>query len=141
MFFVPCSLWFPRNNDVFTPICFVKDSNLTCYLYLLTVTFFQHYFYVRWCSWPLAGTRWDPPVEQKLHTLPEHLKQPRVFMLGSFANFVRFFVLFCKSLFVLFSYVLCIVCSSSIYGFWLPYWNLQTVLVMFHTTIKLTDTD
>jgi hypothetical protein len=84
------TLWFPRNNDVFTPICFVKNSNLTCYLYLLTVTFFQHYFYVRWCSWPLAGTRWDPPVEQKLHTLPEHLKQPRVFMLGSFANFVRF---------------------------------------------------
>jgi hypothetical protein len=37
-----------------------------------------------------------------------------------------FCVVFCRSLFVLFG--LCVVCSSSIYGFWLPLWYLLTFL-------------
>jgi hypothetical protein len=38
--------------------------------------------------------------------------------------------MFCRSLFVLlyFSFGHCLVCSSSIYGFWLPFWYPQTVL-------------
>jgi hypothetical protein len=32
---------------------------------------------------------------------------------------------FCRSLFVLLSYGHCVVCSSTIYGFWLPLWYLQ----------------
>jgi len=34
-------------------------------------------------------------------------------------------VMFCRSLFVLFSSDHCIVCPSSNYGFWLPLWYLQ----------------
>ena len=39
--------------------------------------------------------------------------------------------MFCRSLFVLlyFSFGQCVVCSSSIYGFWLPLWYLQTLLL------------
>ena len=33
--------------------------------------------------------------------------------------------------FVLFSFGHCVVCSSSIYGFWLPLWHLQTLLWLF----------
>ena len=38
--------------------------------------------------------------------------------------------MFCRSLFVLlcFSFGHCVVCSSSIYGLWLPLWYLQTLL-------------
>ena len=41
-----------------------------------------------------------------------------------------FMCMFCRSLFVLlsFSFGHCVVCSSSIYGFWLPLWYLQTLL-------------
>jgi len=39
-----------------------------------------------------------------------------------------FCVMFCRSLFVLFSCGHCIVCPSSIYGFWLPLWYLQNFL-------------
>ena len=37
--------------------------------------------------------------------------------------------MFCRSLFVLF--LLAIVLSSSIYGFWLPLWYLQTLLIKY----------
>jgi hypothetical protein len=41
-----------------------------------------------------------------------------------------FGLMFCRSLFVLLSFSCChcIVCSSSISGFWLPLWYLQTLL-------------
>jgi len=42
------------------------------------------------------------------------------------ARSLVFCVMFCRSLFYLFGH--CIVCSSSIYGFWLPIWYLQTFL-------------
>ena len=40
---------------------------------------------------------------------------------------------FCRSLFVLLSFFIChcIVCPSSIWGFWLPFWHLQTFLIRF----------
>ena len=46
-------------------------------------------------------------VDQELTTLPEHLGTPR---------------------FVLFRFDLCVFSPSSIYGFWLSLWNLQTFL-------------
>ena len=69
-------------------------------------------------------------VEQDLLTLQEHLYSPLVF---SGVRISRSFVLYvcfvdrCLSL-CTFSFDHCIVCSTSIYGFWLPLWNLQTLL-------------
>jgi len=61
-------------------------------------------------------------VEQELLTLPEHLSSPPVFSrfrvtrsLVSYVCFVYRCLSFCP-----FSFDHCVVCSSSIYGFWLP---------------------
>ena len=46
----------------------------------------------------------------------------------------------CRSLFVLLSFFYfghCVICPSSIYGFWLPLWHLQTFLVLFLLVIVL----
>ena len=69
-------------------------------------------------------------VEQELHILPEHLSSPQVF--GG-VRVTRSLVLYvcivdrCLS-FCTFSFGHCVVCSSSIYEFWLPLWYLQTLL-------------
>ena len=69
-------------------------------------------------------------VEQELPTLSEHLRCSSVF---SWVRFTRSLVLCvcfvdrCLS-FCTFSFGHCVVCSSSIYGFWLPLWYLQTLL-------------
>ena len=66
-------------------------------------------------------------VEQGLLTLPEHLRSPPVL---SGVRVTWSLVLYvclvdrCLSLF-LFSFCHCVVCSSSIYGFWLTLWYLQ----------------
>jgi len=51
-----------------------------------------------------------------------------------FTRSLVFCVMFCRLLFVLchFSFGHCDVCSSSIYGFWLPLWYLQSLLVLHH---------
>jgi hypothetical protein len=65
-------------------------------------------------------------VEQELLILPEHLSSPPVF---SWVHVTRSLVLYvcfvdrCLS-FCTFSFGHCVVCSSSIYGFWLPLWYL-----------------
>jgi hypothetical protein len=78
-----------------------------------------------------TATRRLPPVEQELLTIPEYLRSPSVF------NGVRVtislvlcvcFVDHCLS-FCPFSFGHCVVCSSWIYGFWLPLWYLQTLLI------------
>jgi hypothetical protein len=68
-------------------------------------------------------------VEQELLTLPEHLSSPSVFSgvrvtrsLVLYVCFVDRCLYFCTS-----SFGHCVVCSSSIYGFWLPLWYLQTL--------------
>ena len=68
-------------------------------------------------------------VEQELLTLPEHLCSPpfssgvRVTRsLVLYICFVDRFLSFCT-----FSFGHCVVCSSSIYGFWLPLWYLQAL--------------
>ena len=71
-----------------------------------------------------------PLVEQELLTLPEHLSSPRVIsgvrVTRSLVLYVSF-VYRCLS-FCTFSFGHCAVCSSSIYGFWLSLWYLQTLL-------------
>jgi hypothetical protein len=69
-------------------------------------------------------------VEQELPTLPEHLSSPPVF---SGVHVTRSLVLYlcfvdrCLS-FCTLSFGHCVFFSSSIYGFWLPLWYLQTLL-------------
>ena len=73
-------------------------------------------------------TRWVPLVEQELPTLPEHLSLPPVFSgvcvtrsLVLCACFANRCLSFCT-----FSFGHCVVCSSSIYRFWLPLWYLNS---------------
>jgi hypothetical protein len=70
-----------------------------------------------------------PIVEQKLPTLPEHLSSPPVCSgvldtqsLVYNVCFVDHCLPFCTV-----SFGHCVVCSSSIHGFWLPLWNFQTL--------------
>ena len=70
-------------------------------------------------------------VEQELLTLPEHLSSPPVFSGVRVTRSLILYVCFvdrCLS-FCTFSFGHCVVCSSSIYGFWLPLWYLQTPLL------------
>jgi len=86
-------------------------------------------------SWLIAGfvtrlTRRVSLVEQEFLTLPEHLSSLQIFSgvrvtrsLVLYVCFVDRFLSFCT-----FSFGHCVVCSSSIYGFWLPLWYLQALL-------------
>ena len=69
-------------------------------------------------------------VEQELLTLPEHPSSPPVFSGVRVTRSLVLYVCFvdrCLS-FCTLSFGHCVVCSSSIYGFWLPLWYLQTLL-------------
>jgi hypothetical protein len=75
-------------------------------------------------------TRRVPLVNQELPTLPGHLSSPMVISevrvtrsLVLCICFLDHCLFFCS-----FSFGHCVVCSSSIYGFWLPLWYLQTLL-------------
>ena len=88
-------------------------------------------------SWLITGfvvrlTRRVSLVEQELLTLPEHLSSPSVLSgvrvtrsLDLYVCFVDRCVSFCT-----FSFGHCVDCFSSIYGFWLPLWYLQTLLII-----------
>jgi hypothetical protein len=70
-----------------------------------------------------------PLVEQELLTLPEHLKSHPCFCRVRVTWSLVLYVCFidrCLS-FCTFSFGHCVVCSSSIYGFWLRLWYLQTL--------------
>ena len=86
-------------------------------------------------------TRRVPLVEQELPTLPEHLSLPPVFSgvrvtrsLVLYACFVVRCLYFCP-----FSFDHCVVCSSSIYGFWLPLWYLLAIVLF--VLLRYTDYD
>ena len=72
-----------------------------------------------------------PLLEQKLLTILEHQRLPSVFM-GDLVTrslvlcvcFVYRCLFFCP-----FSFGHCVVYSSMIYGFWLPLWYLQALLI------------
>ena len=68
-------------------------------------------------------TRRVPLVEQELLTLPEHPSSPPVFSVVRVARSLAWCVCFvdcCLSV-CAFSFGHCVVCSSSIYGFWFPF--------------------
>ena len=100
----------------------------TFYLYLET---FDLRLVITPHSWLVTGfvTRLTL-VEQELLTLLEHLSSPPVFIRVLVTRSLVLYVCFVDLClyFYTFSFGHCIVCSSSIYGFWLPLWYLQTLL-------------
>jgi hypothetical protein len=88
-------------------------------------------------SWLITGfvtrlTRRVPQVEQELPILPEHLSSPRFLCGVRVTQSLVLCVCFvdrCLS-FCTFSFDHCVVCSSSINGFWLLLWYLQTLLTL-----------
>ena len=75
-------------------------------------------------------TRYVSLVEQELSTLLEHLSSLSVFSGVRVTRSLVLYVCFidrCLS-FCTFSFGHCVVCSTSIYGFWLALWYLQTLL-------------
>ena len=94
-------------------------------------------------SWLITGfvtrlTRRVSPVEQELHILPKHLSSSPIFILvGSCYSIYSFMCMSCRSVFFIyfflsfcpFSFCHCVVCPL-IYGFWLPLWFLQTLLII-----------
>ena len=93
-------------------------------------------------SWLITGfvtrlTRRVPLVEQELLTHPEHLSSPQVFRVVRVTRSLVLCVCFvdrCLS-FCTFSFGHCVVCSASIYRFWLPLWYLQTLL-LYHWVLN-----
>jgi hypothetical protein len=86
-------------------------------------------------------TRRMPLVEQELLTLPEHLSSPPVFSGVRVTRSLVLYVCFvdrCLS-FCTFSFGYYVVCSSSIYRFWLPLWYLQTLLTTVLFFMKWTE--
>jgi hypothetical protein len=95
-------------------------------------------------SWLITGfvtrlTRWVPIVEQELLTLPEHLSSSPVIngvrvtqSLVLCVCFVDRCLSFCHFLFGH-----CVVWPSSIYGFWIPFWYIQTLLTIIKPKIDL----
>ena len=117
------------------PLWNICDTNDHGYVLLVVNRSFSR-------SWLITGfvtrlTRRLPLVEQELLTLPEHLSLPPV--LGG-AHVTRSLVLYvcfvdrCLS-FCTFSFGHCVVCSSSIYGFWLPLWYLLTLHSLHNSKI------
>ena len=74
---------------------------------------------------------WRILVEQQLATLPEHLGLLPVFSLVRVARSLVFCVVFCRSLFVLLSFLFrSLYCLSFFFSeFWSPLWYLQTLLI------------
>jgi hypothetical protein len=68
-----------------------------------------------------------PLVEQELLTPPVHPSSPPIF--SGFHVTLSFMCMFCRLLFVLLYFFFWPFCSSSVYGFWLPLWYLQTLLI------------
>jgi hypothetical protein len=88
-------------------------------------------------TWFVSRLTWLVPlVEQELLTLPEHLSSLPGFSGVRVTRSLVLYVCFidrCLS-FCTFSFGRCVVCSSSIYGFWLPLWYLQTLLTSEHSS-------
>jgi hypothetical protein len=84
-------------------------------------------------------TRRTPLVEQELFTLPEDMSSPPVFNGDRVTRSLVLCVCFvdrCLS-FCPFSFGHCVVCSSSIYGFWLPLWYLQILSTKIPTWTQM----
>ena len=81
-----------------------------------------------------------PLVEQELLTLPEHLSSPPIFSGVRVTRSLVLYACFVDRCFSFCAFCHCVVCSSSIYRFWLPLWYLQTLLnnLYFYTLFELT---
>jgi hypothetical protein len=69
-------------------------------------------------------TRLVPLVEQEMLTLPDHLSSPPILSGARVTRSLVLYVYFvyrCLS-FCTFSFGHCVICFSSLYGFWLPLW-------------------
>ena len=107
-------------------ICVAKDHGYVP-LVVNTSRSFPHSRLITGCVARL--TRRVPPVEQERLTLSEHLGSPPIVTGVRVTRSLVLYVCFvdrCLS-FCTFSFGHCVVCSSSIYGFWLPLWYLQTL--------------
>jgi hypothetical protein len=98
-------------------------------LYVIQLTFPPSWLIIT--AFVTILTRWVLLVEQELLPLPEHVSSPPVF---SGVGLTRFLVLWAcfvdrRLTFWLFAFGYCVVCSS-IYGYWLPLWYLQTLLII-----------
>ena len=89
-------------------------------------------------SWLITGfvirlTPRVPLVEQKVPTLPEHLSSPQMLSRVRVTRYLALCVCFVgrRLSFCAFSFGYCVVCSSSIYGFWWPLWYLQALLITY----------
>ena len=80
-----------------------------------------------------------PLVEQELLSLPEHLSPSSVFSGVRVTRSLVLCVCFvdrCLS-FCPFSFGHCVVCSSSLYGFRLPLWYLQTLRTKIYNSYNI----
>ena len=111
--------------------CYYDTIELTDIMAWLTVTKYLHHRGPRIC---FICRGHNPVLLSSFMTyhLPEHPSSPPVLsgvrVTRSFVLYVCFvdrFLSFCT-----FSFGHCVVCSSSIYGLWLPLWYLQTLLRM-----------
>ena len=99
-----------------------------CPLVVNTSRFFPHSWLIT--SFATRLTRRVSLAEQEMLIIPEHLSSlpisSEVRVTGSLVLCVYFldrYLFFCT-----FCFGFCVVCSSAIYGLWLPLWYLQTLL-------------
>ena len=119
------SITISTKNDVrfvFTSSCLYDVSCLISYLSFVCVCLTHIVLFLCFCFLRI--------VHHVLLTLPEHLSSPPVFSLTRSLALCVCFVDRCLS-FCAFSFGHCVVCSSSICGFWLPLWYLQTLPTSF----------
>ena len=97
--------------------------------FLAVKFFFLNYLTL---SVPNEGTECHSRIVSTLLTLPEHLSSPLGFSGVRVTRSLVLCVCFVDRclFFYTFSFGHCVVCSSSIYGFWLPFLYLQTLLDM-----------
>jgi hypothetical protein len=90
------------------------------------------------CSSSIYGLQWVSSSVSKLLLAIQCVFIPVTYVQLLFHKYLSFIALNqCKSLsFCTFSFGHCVVCSSSIYGFWLPLWYLQTLLDARHSFDK-----
>jgi hypothetical protein len=94
----------------------------------------KHFFRSFPRSWLIIGfvtrlTRRVPQVELELLTLPEHIGSLPVFSGVRVTRSLVLYVCFVDHCLSFFSFGHCVVCSSSIYGFWLLLWYLKNLLI------------
>ena len=112
-------------------MCFIKKSGQRRFSYFVVkrdkshlIKSLRFYQKVLWNWYHQAA--WFVIAYILLLTLLVHLSSPPVFSGVRSLVVCACFVDLCLS-FCTFSFGHCVVCSSSIYGFWLPFWYFQTL--------------